>query len=204
MRVRFPRPLRTKSPPDVKSPFWPVFVRQRHALCSNSCDRIYSLLGIASDGDTIKINYGETTLATFRRLADQLQLWAMPLSIRELLEALELSREELIDEIEYPKRLHYSIPMRSSQIRTSVGRKTKCDYKNGDMLYSANIGGCSSGEVLLCSFWERTWVLYDFHDIHAVLKPSGTEQDATFTILLQIHLAFYPRLDDLELWSVEK
>lgn len=192
--------------------FWEVFLdRGQNSKCFDCRDHIYSLLAMTGHDSLsprpFNVDYGESTIDTFRRSADHFAAWHQPAKVFALWKALDHSFDCPRTVIErFNNKMLIVIRMMSNSARKEKPG-VRCGSLGGsiynDMFDPAWIEGYSDGDVLLCpSVWEPSDKCVD--NVHALVRPIGPPGSEAFAISLQVRKhRWYPRVDDVEVWRTD-
>jgi hypothetical protein len=123
---------RPQSENETTYPFWELLKSRSEALCMDSRDRIYSILGMSGayiQEDEFTVDYKEDVLDLFARAGAALGAWCDSSRVTLLMRALEISPKNLYQSLERYRdiwiKFHVSHPWHHARDRPATGSPNK-------------------------------------------------------------------------------
>ncbi|KAJ8114977.1 hypothetical protein OPT61_g3270 [Boeremia exigua] len=164
-------------------------VLDTRANCINPRDRIYSTLAVLGQENKFRIDYSESVLDTFWRVAEHFSAWIFSHHLQALWQALDISRDVFLTALKGTNSSLWrcAIPLRRCKVVVKESRSTrlicKCTNSSWDF-YS--IAGLDIDDVLLCPYQNFGPRSYSWHgsSAHFILSQIRDHQTDRFTTWL--------------------
>jgi hypothetical protein len=183
--------------------FWDLIQMHKGSKCADERDRIYSLLGLISDGHLFKVDYNESAADLFWRVGKHFDAWQSPELVDILRVALFKGQSAdasggahnapgidpwiLADSLKKAPDLQVQIPVRRATPTTSmfcrVTKRIRCEFKDCSRTPPLK---CTRSDILLCTNAQSVGPT-EHGCLHGLACPTDKPAAEPFLIKLEAH-----------------
>lgn len=181
----------------------------RKALCTDTRDRLYSILAITGHAKTFEVNYRESVVETFWRAAKYFLAWHSRARLRTLWSALGLDRKAIEAVVNETRGIgmHCSIPLRRCRLVSRFCRGFRHQLCELETSFHPSIAmqGSERDEMWLCPYINQETSGSHIYVSHFSLSPT-IDGPKGFAIRANIPFVLrgFSLSEHSELWSYEE
>lgn len=179
--------------------FWQIFSRRTETQCQDTFDRIYSILALTGQEDTIQVDYNISSVALFWNAVDAFDAWTTSHRLYCLWRALELDLDLMLNDVEANKNIQSGLKLIPCRFKLR-SKDIDCSCCGGESRRRLAIKDYSATEVWLCA-WSDVEASFGGQGMdHFLIRPAQAGSAESFTVLAHNHYSAFTCPNDLELW----